>query len=137
MVINTNISAQNSASLLAESSSQLSKSLARLSSGSKIISPDDDVAGAGVAVLTTGIEFPHFGHLTSVGILAGFALILSFALQLPHSMGIRSIPFSLHSSHAILLKTTKNSSGTPNKQPHFRRKYFAGYHPAELIKRAP
>ena len=50
MVINTNISAQNSASLLAESSSQLSKSLARLSSGSKIISPDDDVAGAGVAL---------------------------------------------------------------------------------------
>ena len=50
MVINTNISAQNSASLLAESSSQLSKSLARLSSGSKIISPDDDVAGAGVVL---------------------------------------------------------------------------------------
>ncbi len=48
MVINTNISAQSSARLLTESSSMLSKSLARLSSGSKIISPEDD--GAGLAV---------------------------------------------------------------------------------------
>jgi flagellin len=48
MVINTNISAQSSARLLSESSSLLSKSLARLSSGSKIVSPEDD--GAGLAV---------------------------------------------------------------------------------------
>ncbi|HLP77884.1 MAG TPA: flagellin [Candidatus Paceibacterota bacterium] len=48
MVINTNMSAQSSARLLMESSSLLSKSLARLSSGSKIISPEDD--GAGMAV---------------------------------------------------------------------------------------
>jgi len=49
MVINTNISAQNGARLLGESSAMLSKSLARLSSGSKIISPDDDAAGLAVA----------------------------------------------------------------------------------------
>lgn len=48
MVINTNISAQSSARLLSESSTALSKSLARLSSGSKLISPEDD--GAGMAV---------------------------------------------------------------------------------------
>jgi len=48
MVINTNVSAQSSARLLSESSTALSKSLARLSSGSKIISPEDD--GAGMAV---------------------------------------------------------------------------------------
>jgi flagellin len=48
MVINTNISAQSSARLLSESSSLLSKSLARLSSGSRIVSPEDD--GAGLAV---------------------------------------------------------------------------------------
>lgn len=48
MVINTNTSAQSSARLLSESSNLLSKSLARLSSGSKIISPEDD--GAGLAV---------------------------------------------------------------------------------------
>lgn len=50
MVINTNISAQNGARLLAESSNSLAKSLARLSSGSKIVSPDDDAAGMAVAM---------------------------------------------------------------------------------------
>jgi len=49
MVINTNISAQSSARLLLESSQLLSKSLSRLSSGSKIISPEDDVAGQAVS----------------------------------------------------------------------------------------
>jgi flagellin len=50
MVINTNISAQNSAQLLAESSSNLSKSLARLSSGSRLVSPEDDAAGLAVSL---------------------------------------------------------------------------------------
>jgi flagellin len=49
MVINTNVSAQTSARLLGESSSALAKSLARLSSGSKIVSPEDDAAGLAVA----------------------------------------------------------------------------------------
>jgi len=50
MVINTNLSAQSSAYLLMQSSSQLSKSLSRLSSGSKIISPADDSAGLAVSM---------------------------------------------------------------------------------------
>lgn len=50
MVINTNVSAQSSARLLADSSSMLSKSLARLSSGSKIVSPEDDAAGLAVSM---------------------------------------------------------------------------------------
>ena len=50
MVINTNTSASNSALLLSQSSSALSKSLARLSSGSKITSPADDSAGLGVSM---------------------------------------------------------------------------------------
>ncbi len=50
MVINTNMSAQSSARLLGESSAMLSKSLARLSSGSKIVSPEDDAAGLAVSV---------------------------------------------------------------------------------------
>lgn len=50
MVINTNISAQNGARLLSESSNMLAKSLARLSSGSKITSPDDDAAGLAVSM---------------------------------------------------------------------------------------
>jgi flagellin len=50
MVINTNISAQNAASMLDENSTNLSKSLSRLSSGSKITSPADDSAGLAVSM---------------------------------------------------------------------------------------
>ena len=45
MVINTNITANTASRNLAESTRLLSKSLARLSSGSKITSPEDDAAG--------------------------------------------------------------------------------------------
>jgi flagellin len=50
MVINTNTAAQSSATLLQQSSSMLAKSLARLSSGSKITSPADDSAGLAVSM---------------------------------------------------------------------------------------
>jgi len=50
MVINTNISAQTTAQLLSQSSTALSQSLARLSSGSKITSPSDDSAGLAVSM---------------------------------------------------------------------------------------
>jgi len=50
MVINTNVSAQQSSQLLADSSARLAKSLTRLSSGSKIVSPEDDAAGLGVSL---------------------------------------------------------------------------------------
>jgi len=50
MLINTNLSAQNSATLLEKSSSMLSKSLQRLSSGSKVTSPADDSAGLAVSM---------------------------------------------------------------------------------------
>jgi flagellin len=50
MVINTNLPAQSSARLLSDSSNCLAKSLQRLSSGSKIISPEDDAAGMAVSM---------------------------------------------------------------------------------------
>jgi flagellin len=50
MVINTNTSAQSAARLLSDSSSMLSKSLSRLSSGSKLVSPEDDAAGMAVSM---------------------------------------------------------------------------------------
>jgi flagellin len=53
MIINTNINAQSTAQLLSQSSSMLSQSLARLSSGSKITSPADDSAGLAVSVQLT------------------------------------------------------------------------------------
>src|SRR5579859_2474501 len=50
MVINTNLSAQNAATLLMQSQSNLNASLQRLSSGSKITSPADDSAGLAVSM---------------------------------------------------------------------------------------
>jgi flagellin len=50
MVISTNSTAQQSADLLATSSANLAKSLQRLSSGKKIVSPEDDAAGLAVSM---------------------------------------------------------------------------------------
>ncbi len=50
MVINTNTPASSGARQLNESSAMLAKSLSRLSSGSKIGSPDDDAAGSAVSL---------------------------------------------------------------------------------------
>ena len=50
MVINTNLSALSGATALAQSSSMLSKSLQRLSTGSKINQPQDDAAGLAVSM---------------------------------------------------------------------------------------
>ena len=49
MVINTNVSALQGSRLLADSTNMLAKSLARLSSGSKIVNVSDDVGGAAVS----------------------------------------------------------------------------------------
>ena len=49
MVINTNVQALQTANNLNTSSSALAKSLSRLSSGSKIITPSDDAAGLAVS----------------------------------------------------------------------------------------
>ncbi len=49
MIINSNPAAINSARVLADSNKALSKSLARLSSGSRIVSPEDDAAGLAVS----------------------------------------------------------------------------------------
>jgi len=49
MVINTNSAASRGARFLADSTTNLQKSLARLSSGSKIVEPQDDAAGLAVA----------------------------------------------------------------------------------------
>ena len=49
VLINTNISALSTSRMLGESTQQLSNSLKRLSSGSKLISPSDDVAGMAVS----------------------------------------------------------------------------------------
>jgi flagellin len=53
LVINTNVSAQQTSALLEKSNNALSKSLEELSSGSKITSPSDDSAGLAVSMNLT------------------------------------------------------------------------------------
>jgi flagellin len=71
MVINTNISAQTAASNLEQSQAMLAKSLARLSSGSKIVNPADDAAGLAVSsrldaqVQRTGAALSNVGNAIS------------------------------------------------------------------------
>jgi len=72
MVINTNISAQSSAQLLGQSSAMLSKSLARLSSGSKITSPADDSAGLAVSMKLTAQMARIDGASNNVGNATSF-----------------------------------------------------------------
>src|SRR5580704_8131545 len=63
MVINTNPSANSTAQYLQQSSMNLSKSLAQLSSGSKITSPSDDSAGLAVSLSLVAQE----GENTAAG----------------------------------------------------------------------
>jgi flagellin len=60
MVINTNTSALSAANQLSQSSGMLAKSLARLSSGSKITSPADDSAGLAVS-MKLGAQISRIG----------------------------------------------------------------------------
>jgi flagellin-like hook-associated protein FlgL len=57
MIIGNNLSANSSMRLLADSSNKLAKSLQRLSSGSKIVSPEDDAAG-----LAQSFKFDSLTH---------------------------------------------------------------------------
>jgi len=50
VVINTNVSAMNSSRLLNASTTSLTKSLVRLASGTRIVSPEDDAAGMAQSV---------------------------------------------------------------------------------------
>jgi flagellin len=67
MVINTNTSAQQAAQLLGKSSSMLSASLARLSSGSKVNSPSDDSAGLAVSMNLTAQMGRNSAAMSNVG----------------------------------------------------------------------
>jgi len=72
MVINTNTSAQTTSSLLGASSTRLSQSLARLSSGSKVISPSDDSAGLAVSMSLTAQMGRNTAAMNNIGNAVSF-----------------------------------------------------------------
>ncbi len=71
MIINSNPAAMSSARVLAASNTSLAKSLARLSSGSRIVSPEDDAAGLAVStkfkseLVRIGAARTNVGNATS------------------------------------------------------------------------
>ena len=66
MVINTNQAATRSARLLGDSTSRLAKSLARLSSGSKIVSPEDDAAGLAQSIKLSSESRRHRAAMSNL-----------------------------------------------------------------------
>ena len=73
MVINTNTSALGASRILAASTSALSKSLARLSSGMKILSPEDDAAGLAVSIKFDAIINRNSAANSNVGNAISFS----------------------------------------------------------------
>lgn len=72
IVINTNIAATVASNNLASSSAMLQKSLARLSSGSKIVSPGDDAGGLAVSMKLSAAA----QRMGAVGVNVGNAISL-------------------------------------------------------------
>ena len=67
MIINTNLEALKTTNILNESQSLLARSLARLSSGSKIVNPKDDAAGLAVSSRLKGQISRVDSALSNVG----------------------------------------------------------------------
>ena len=67
MIINTNIEALKTTNILNESQSLLARSLARLSSGAKIVKPSDDAAGLAVSSRLKGQISRVDSALSNVG----------------------------------------------------------------------
>ena len=67
MIINTNIEALRTTNILNESQSMLARSLARLSSGAKIVKPSDDAAGLAVSSRLKGQISRVDSALSNVG----------------------------------------------------------------------
>ena len=73
MVINTNNAALASARMLSNSSQMLTKSLARLSSGSRLNSPEDDPAGLGQSIKFDAQKSRNSAVISNVGNAISYA----------------------------------------------------------------
>jgi flagellin len=126
MVINTNTSALSTASLLAKSSSALSASLSRLSSGSKITSPADDSAGLAVSMNLVAQEGENTAAASNVGNAIsfnqtqdGYLQQVSSALDRMSELAVQaqdvtksSSDLTLYNNEFSTLATYVNSVGT-------------------------
>ncbi len=114
MVINTNTSAAQTAQLLGQSSTALSQSLARLSSGSKVISPSDDSAGLAVSMNLTAQMGRNTAASNNIGNAISFNQTQDGYLQQVNNALNRMSELSVQS-----MDTTKSDSDRALYQQEF------------------
>ena len=96
MVINTNTSAMNTATLLSQSSNQLSKALQELSSGSSITSPADNSAGLAVSMNLVAQEDDNTAASNNIADAVSFNQTQDGYLTLQTLLGARALPRTFH-----------------------------------------
>ena len=105
VVINTNTSASVAANNLAYSNAQLQKSLNKLSSGSKIVSPSDDAGGLAVSEKLTATVNREADLQNNLSDVTSYAQTQDGALQVAASILDRSSQL-----YTLYQDPTKNSS---------------------------
>ena len=114
VVINSNIAAAMAANNLAYSNSMLQKSLNRLSSGSKIVSPADDAGGLAVSMKLSAAVRRSGAAMTNVGNSVSYLQTQDGALQT-----IGNVLNRMGELSTLYSDPTKNSSDKANYDAEF------------------
>ena len=114
VVINTNTSASVAANNLAYSNAQLQKSLNKLSSGSKIVSPSDDAGGLAVSEKLTATVNREADLQNNLSDVTSYAQTQDGALQVAASILDR-----VSQLYTLYQDPTKNSSDLANYTDEF------------------
>lgn len=114
VVINTNSSATMAANNLASSTQLLQKSLNRLSSGSRIVSPDDDAGGLAVAMKLTATAHRQAAVENNIANSASFLQTQDGVLNV-----VGKVLSRISELKTMSLDPTKNSSDIANYNAEF------------------
>ncbi len=114
VVINTNYAATMAANNLAYSNSMLQKSLNRLSSGSKIVSPADDAGGLAVSMKLSAAATRSGAAMTNIGNSVSYLQTQDGALQTAGNVLNR-----MSELKTLYSDPTKNSSDLANYDAEF------------------
>ena len=114
VVINTNYAATVAANNLAASSSSLQRSLNRLSSGSKIVSPSDDAGGLAVSMKLTAAANRQGAVATNIGNAVSYLQTQDGALKV-----VGKILDRVSELRTLADDPTKNSSDIANYNSEF------------------
>src|ERR1700743_1005221 len=113
--INTNYAATIAANNLAASNAALQKSLNRLSSGSKIVSPSDDAGGLAVSMKLSAAATRDGAVESNVGNATSFLQTQDGAMPVP-----RQILDRISELKTLYTDPTKNSSDKANYDSEFK-----------------